>query len=247
MMLQESQLKQYIQEITKELAEILTQDNLQKGKLLTETAQSAKIEHELQSQFESNINTMKNGLTAIINSLRECTDLPLSVDQVIEELYGCLRSIKSVHDLNKIAQSLFSEISLKTYLSISNTCMEALYIGAKNLFDLKEYNHAQQAFFVLCTLDPTQFVHWIGFAHTNFQNKNYQEAINSYAMASALDPTNIWPHIWAANTFEAMNDFHHASMALQNALDQLAQEVPKNQELIQTVEERIKKNSAIAR
>ncbi len=60
-------------------------------------------------------------------------------------------------------------------------------------------------------------------------------------MASGIAPNNVWPHIWAANCFEAENDKEYAKKALSEAISIQRAATPQNQDLLQSLEERIQK------
>jgi tetratricopeptide (TPR) repeat protein len=182
-----------------------------------------------------------DGLKSCIFSLEQCHNLPLSKDSIIKELQNCFHSVKNKQHFAQLGQSLLQEISWKKQLGISDECMQSLYEGARALFEGKEFNQAEKAFFVVCTIDPSQYAYWIGLGHASFQIRDYQQAILSYSMASAIDSENIWPHIWAANCFEEENDFHYAKVALNEALTLQRSKMPKNLDIIKSLEERIQK------
>jgi tetratricopeptide (TPR) repeat protein len=166
----------------------------------------------------------------------------LSKEVVTKELQKCLRPLKSEEHFAQLGLCLFQETSWKQQLGISDRCMQSLYQGARTLFEEKEYTQAEKAFFMICSIDPTQPAYWIGLGHSSFQTQNYQQAIRAYSMAGAMDPENIWPHIWAANCFEEEHEFEAAKLALHEALT-LALTLAKtsqNIDLIHTLEERVR-------
>ena len=235
------EFRQLIHESTEAIAGILAQEKADGKDLLSPAVRQKKIQHELENNAETLEKKMHEGLKACILSLDQCHDLPMSVDEVLHELQKCIQPIKSVEDFAQLGQSVFLGTSWKSQLGISNACMQTIYQGARAIFKKKDYKQAEKAFFAICSLDPTQFAYWIGLGHSSFQIKNYPQAINAYSMASAIDPENVWPHIWAANSFEEEKDFHHAKMALNAALSLQMSKTPKNDELIQSLEERVQK------
>ena len=188
-------------------------------KLLPQAAREKKIQHELEAHTKKMEKKMEEGLKACIASLDRCHKLPMKKEAVVEELRSCIAKINSPEALAKLGEGMLSNITWKSQLGISNNCMESLYQGAKALFDAKSHHEAEIAFFVLCAFDPTIFSYWVGFGHASFQQHNYEQAINGYTMASSLHPEDVWPHIWAANSFEKHNDPEYAKMALEEALE----------------------------
>ena len=237
-MLQRDELKQMLHESAKKIAELITEEKVQENRLESLEAQQQHLQYEIEKQVVDTENKMYEGLQTCILALKECQDLPISYDNVVIELLKCMEVINSVDSLSKVGELLLSGTSFKSSLNISDNCMRSLYLGAENIFNNKEYEKAEKAFFALCSIDPTEFVYWIGLGHSAFQNKNYQQAINAYCMASALYPEDPWPHIWAANTFEEEKEYEDAKMAIGEALSIEKAKMPKNQELIQSLEER---------
>ena len=106
----------------------------------------------------------------------------------------------------------------------------------------KSYQEAEKAFFAICCFDPSHFVYWVGLAHSSFQNNHYEQAIDAYSIASGMDPENIWPHIWAANCFEAVKDSEHACMALSEALSLEKAKKSPDREMVHSLEMRLQEN-----
>jgi tetratricopeptide (TPR) repeat protein len=184
---------------------------------------------------------MYDGLTCCLHCLEQCQSLPLSKEEVKKELQKCLRSIKNKQQFAQLGQSLLQNTSWKDHFGLSDACMKALYEAARTIFEEKDYHRAENAFFVICAIDPTQFAYWIGLGHSSFQIQDYQQALRSYSMASAIDPGNIWPHIWAANCFEEEQEYLFAAMALNEALAIQRSKSPKDLDVILSIEERIRK------
>jgi len=229
-----------VHESTSALAKLLVQDHPHDSSLISASAKEKKVQKELEAHIKSMEKKMEVGLHTCINALDHCRNLPQTKKEVIEELYKCLSAISNLETLAHMGQALFSEASWKSQLGISSNCMESLYQGAKFLFNDKHFNEAEKSFFVLCALDSTVYAYWIGLGHSSFHLHHYKQAIDAYSMASALNPEDVWPHIWAANSFEKEKDLEYAKMALQEALA-LEKAKPKpDSQLINSLERRLK-------
>lgn len=200
------------------LAEAIVGDQYDEKEILSKDLRKKKIQNEITTQAKNAEKKVEEGLKICIDSLDRCAQLPMAKDLVVKELKKCFESISSEKGLIKMGEAALSNISYKTFLKISDPCMQSLYLGAKALFDEKNYQDAIQAFFVLCFFDPTVFVYWVGFGHSNYNQKYYEPAINGYSMASSLRPSDSSPHIWAANCFEEIKNFENAEIALDEAL-----------------------------
>lgn len=238
-MLQLDEIEQVLHENAEVFAALLAQEQPHEKDFESIGTRQKKICHELERNAHSLEQRIYDGFKAIVSALGRSPELPMSIDKFIRELRNCLRSIKSTKDFAQLGQNLLSDISWKAQLDISDQCLQMLYQGARALFEEKNYNLAEKAFFVICAFDPTQYAYWIGLGHSCFQERDYSQAINAYAMASTIDPENVWPHIWAANTFEKIKDFQYVKMALNNALSLLKSKTPKHTELISALEARL--------
>jgi tetratricopeptide (TPR) repeat protein len=243
-MLQTNQFKQILHESIRKMAELIAQETAGEKELQPVKARQKQVEHDLENHVKVLEKKMYEGLQAATSCLKECDNLPMSVEEVVRELQNCMKPINSPEALSKLGQQLFSDVSWKNHLGISDKCMETLYQGAKHIFDKKDYIQGEKAFFLICSLDPTQFAYWVGLGHSAFHNKNHEQAINAYGMASTLHPEDAWPHIWAANTFEEEKDFAHSKMALSEALNLEKAKTGKNHDLISSLEERFQNSKA---
>jgi tetratricopeptide (TPR) repeat protein len=238
-MLQTHEFKQVLRESMQKMAEMISQGKTRRHEVLPSHVRQQQIEQQLEEQVQTLEKKMHDGLLVAILALNETPHPVMSINEVVLYLQKCMSSINCPEALSKLGQALLSDTSWKSHLGISDKCMAALYQGSSIIFEKKEYDQAEKAFFVLCSLDPTQFIYWIGLGHSAFQDKNYEQAINAYSMASALHPDDAWPHIWAANTFEEQKDFAHAKMAMSEALNLEKEKTPKNHDLVRSLEEKL--------
>ncbi|MBS0655046.1 MAG: tetratricopeptide repeat protein [Verrucomicrobia bacterium] len=240
-MLQDDELKEMVHENAKAISEIVAKEEGSQNKFYSVEFRQKQIQEQIVNHVEIVQKKMYEGLKSCILSLDECSDLPMDINELMQELQTCLSSVDSIEKLSKLGDSFLSQISWKSQLRISDKCMDTLFRGATHLFDKKDYESAEKAFFALCCFDSTQFAYWVGLAHSYFHEAKYEEAINAYGTASALDPEDSWPHIWAANAFEEEKDFDRARMAIDRALELEKAKTAKNLELIQSLEERVQR------
>ncbi len=240
-MVQVKAFMEILHENCEKLAKMLAEEKAPENKLVSIAAREKMLQAELENGCILNAIKVYEGLTACIAALKESTESAMPVEAVVAELEKSLQKVSKAKDFDKLGEKLISGKSLNESLHISQNCLKALYEGARAIFEKKNYAQAEQAFFALCSFDPTHFSHWVGLGHASFQNKNYTQAIDAYSIASAIDPDDIWPHIWAANCFEDIKDFADAQTALSCALSLEKANKQQNQELIRSLEERIQK------
>lgn len=199
----------------------------------------------IQTALKQNTESIKvkitDGLTACLMALKQHPELSSHAASVIKELKKCFSVIKNRKQLDVLSQTILQNSSWKKQLGISDECMLALYQSARWLFEQDDFQQAENAFFAICSIDPSQFVFWVGLGHACFHNAHYQQAIEAYAMSAALHNENAWPHIWAANCFESEGDFLHAKMALEEALSLAKRERPLQVEFVDSIKQKIQK------
>jgi tetratricopeptide (TPR) repeat protein len=162
------------------------------------------------------------------------------------ELEKNLQSAFSRFDTVPNIQSLFTvsetqNACWKDLLGLTDTTLQLLYRGAKQLIDTGNHPQAEAAFFFLTTVDFRQYPFWLGLGHAAFHLGNLNQAINAYEMASTCDPKAFWPHIFSADCFEALNDYEEALGSLERALVHYQNAGQQDAELEKGLQERILK------
>lgn len=221
-----------------ELARLVAEDEtgaLSKGK-------ADKIKHELEHDFNLYKNRCKEGLLLCIKAVEELAvnNRDINKKELKKDLLRAFSLFDSVEHVKKFGEQVLLEgKTWKELLRFKEATFEMLYKGARSIFDAGKYEEAEKAFFVLSLLDSTQFLFWIGFGHSAFQLENYDEALKAYMAACMAAPGVMWPHIYAANCFEAKKDFEGALLALQEAQEINNQSEQKNVEVGKELSDRI--------
>lgn len=241
-MFQEDEARNMLHASAQKLAAVISQDQAKEQDLLPLSAREQQIQQELEEHAKTVEAKMHDGLRVAVLALKECQNPVMPFTDLVHELQHCLNSIDSSEKFTNLGQACLSETTWKDQLGISEKLLSGLYQGAKAVFEKKEYEQAEKAFFVLCSLTPYHFSYWIGLGHSALQNRNYRQAAAAYGMASTLRPDDAWPHIWAANAFEEQNDVTHAKMALSEALQIEKSKEKQDHELIASLQQRLHMN-----
>ena len=122
-------------------------------------------------------------------------------------------------ELAKIAEELLQNQGFETKIAISKELLSFLHNAATSLFSQRRYEEAECAFCFLVFLESDQYAFWVGLGHAAFGNNNYSVATKAYAMATLLNRASLWPHVWAANVFEADEEYSSTLQALEDALE----------------------------
>lgn len=117
---------------------------------------------------------------------------------------------------------------------LTGTALDELYVMAYNFYNNGKYEDAQHCFRMLVTADEHSPKYWIGLGATHQMLKEYKDAIGAYALASLLDKTNPYIHLYAAECFFALQQGPQGLNALK-AVDQLAKGQEQYAQLISRV------------
>lgn len=222
----------------KALSELLAQDVATSENAVENPKMHAeKIALEMKRDLDLISTSCKDGLTYCLDAVQELARNNPEIDA--ESVVCDLTKASQIIDLDKAARELLEGKSWKEILEIQNNAIEILYLGAKEIFTQKRYLEATAAFTFLTTLDSKNYTFWIGLGHAAFHNNDFSLAINAYTIASLCNSTSIWPHIYAANVFEAKNDKTQALLALEEAQELIQATQEHNPELIAAIKNRI--------
>src|SRR5262245_31055472 len=85
------------------------------------------------------------------------------------------------------------------YKQLSGESIEALYHIAYTQYKQGKYEDAVGVFRFLTLNDTRSRKHWMGLGASLQMQKKYNEAIEAYELAAALDPTDPHVHIYASD------------------------------------------------
>jgi len=236
------ELDREINESLAPLCQTIAQEaGLPQEALLSPKAKAQTIENEMKAEINGYRKKCTEGFVLCVDEMQEIArkDPTLDLKVVKQNLEQAFDKLDSLDTIKNYVKEVLSGKTWRELLSISEPSLQALYKGAKHMFDEKRYREAESAFCFLATLDSSQYAFWLGLGHSCFHNKNFKEATNAYAMASMADSAAIWPHVYAANCFEATSDFHHALIALESAKKTSVHSQERNREFEEALNQRI--------
>lgn len=211
------------------------------GQLVSTQAKAAKFKMQMQKDLHTLSKNCQEGITLIMESVKELAvhDTSIDLEVVMQDLMQGIEKINSLEKVEELGMQLLEGKCCNDLLKLKPNTLKVLYRGASKIFDAGRYQEAVSAFTFLSTLDSKQFAFCNSLGHAAYHSKDYSLATNAYAMASMCDPSSVWPHIYAANAFEAQKDFAHAKLALESAKEVNNLSSHKNQELEHTLDSRI--------
>ncbi|MCB1112839.1 MAG: SycD/LcrH family type III secretion system chaperone [Chlamydiales bacterium] len=106
----------------------------------------------------------------------------------------------------------------KDALGLSDSMVEGIYGQAYRLYNTGKYRDAGQLFRLLIMIEPTQSKFTMGLAACLHMCKDYQAAVEAYALCSIIDPDSPIPHYHASDCYLQMKDKLSALVALEMAV-----------------------------
>lgn len=120
------------------------------------------------------------------------------------------------------AKSILDHLSaggtLKTVVNLSDQELEAVYAVAYNNFNARKFEEAADLFRFLCLYDHTEPRWAYGLGVVEQQRKNYDAAVNAYALATVLDVDDPRPQAQAGYCLMAKEAWPEAVSALEGAV-----------------------------
>lgn len=121
-----------------------------------------------------------------------------------------------------------SGVPPKNALGISNSRIEELYAQGYRYYNTGRFGDALNNFRMLTFFDPTQVKFVFGLAACLHMLKEYEKAVETYLLASMMDPKNPIPHFHSSDCYLKMNDKSSALISLRMAVE-CAQDKPEFQ------------------
>lgn len=210
-------------------------------KLLSLEAHAKRIEHELSQYMLIAKKRISDGFWSCIDATKELArlDSTINLESLESDVRIAFSRFDSVARVKDMSGKTVEGMTWKELLGLSDATLQLFYQAAKSLFDCGQHPKAEAAFFFLTTVDYKQYAFWLGLGHAAFHVGNLNQAINAYEMADSCQPGSIYPSLYVANCFEALNDYQEALLALEKADTDYKSQDTKDPELEHAIRERI--------
>ena len=130
---------------------------------------------------------------------------------VVEVEEGSLKIVRAVGVLDD------HYASLREMIGIPPEDFDQYYQAACRLLQKKRYEDAADAFFLLTTLEASSFDCWLQLGLAQQKQKHYDEALKSYGIAAIIDVDHPSPHVYAAESYLALDKLNYAVESLRLA------------------------------
>jgi type III secretion system low calcium response chaperone LcrH/SycD len=104
-------------------------------------------------------------------------------------------------------------------MGINSNILENVYAQAYRLYNTGKYIEAAHLFRILIMMNVMEPKYLLGLAACFHMLKEYENAIQSYTMCSAIDAGNPIPHYHSSDCFIQMKDYLSALVCLEIAID----------------------------
>lgn len=109
--------------------------------------------------------------------------------------------------------------TLKDLQGLTSENMEAIYAVGHNLYSAGKYEQAHSLFQYLCMLMPYEKKYWLGLGACRQMQKNFQDAVDAYCLAGALDPSDPHAPLHAGECFLALGNAEGADRSFEAAIE----------------------------
>ncbi len=122
----------------------------------------------------------------------------MDMNETINEVLGKLgeeNSKELAEALGKISSNIFEKGMLpKDAMGLTDSMIEGIYGYAYRLYNSGKYRDASHLFRILILLNSTESKYILGLAACQHMQRDYQNAISTYAFVGLVDPYNPLPH-----------------------------------------------------
>lgn len=125
---------------------------------------------------------------------------------------------KKLKDVDFVRKEMAEGKTLKEIIGYPEEVMEKFYGAAYNLFQVRDYERAADAFLFLTTLDPYVYNYWLGLGMSEQLKEEFQNALVAYGMAAMIDSQNPVSHFHSATCYQALDNLEDAKASLELAI-----------------------------
>lgn len=138
-----------------------------------------------------------------------------------EALHASENQRKKFHEaFDEITNKMFKQgMSPKDAMGVNQSVLENIYAQAYRLYNTGKYAEATHLFRILIMLNAVEPKYMLGLAACFHMLKEYNNAIHTYTMCSALDPHNPIPQYHTSDCFIQLKDHLSAMICLELAID----------------------------
>lgn len=207
-------------DIASNVANMLAEEELfRPNQLLSKEVIFKKFYIEMAANIQGLKERLKKGALVILRTMSQSEES--QVEEYVTHFLSLIDLIVTHRD--QFIEELSQDKNIQEIAHIES--LEKLYQAAKSLYDNSRFQESADAFNFLTILNPQNVAFWLGLANSEYQRKNYKEALVAYALVCQLDPDDYVCHIFSCRCYEALGDIKNAINSLE-----LAQFVLKDQE-----------------
>lgn len=214
-------LEEGFRALAEALAELIVQEDTGAEALEPKDVYKKKVAQELSQGLISCKRRIENGakcLTEIVEELAK-TNSKIDIAQVTKDFMNLANYFAALPEhLEELYKAFGEGKSIQELAGMSRSTIDALYFGAKDLYERQHYEEAANAFGILTFLNPRYMIFWLGLGNAEYFSQHYEGALTAYAFAVYVNPDDPSPHLYSAKCYEELKQMDYAINALDLAL-----------------------------
>jgi len=129
-------------------------------------------------------------------------------------------NLSSLNTNHRALRDFFGEGgTFQDLYGLSDREMDIRYRHAMDLLNQKQYGEAETMLNYLASLNPYRKKYWMGMGMAQLYAGDHVTAVESYSMATLLDPSDPAPYFFSSYSFLALGRGTEALQSLQMAVD----------------------------
>ena len=95
--------------------------------------------------------------------------------------------------------------NLQELLGFSDHTIDLFYRGGYKLYESSYFADASDLFFAITVLNPFKYNVWLALGMAEREKGHFNEALQAFSMATIIDPTSVYPHLYSAGCYRSLN------------------------------------------
>ncbi len=137
----------------------------------------------------------------------------------LNQITQLIASLSPEAVMTLLTDSVEGKESLIDHLDLPSSDLQKQFVLACDQFEREDFRGAKESLAPLCFLNPMHQELWMLFGTIHMTEDQHHLALQSYLIASLLDPTDPLPHLFAGACFVNLEDFSEATRALKLAIE----------------------------
>ncbi|MGK0183140.1 MAG: tetratricopeptide (TPR) repeat protein, partial [Halioglobus sp.] len=201
------QIQEKLEKVSEKLAHDVSEEiDIIDNPLETPEIQKKKVALQVTAAISSSQEACAEGFECIEEELSQSDPLSYTSLLLWKLCNGSHILDKEIEMLDLALEGGEPEGLLQDTLNISDELLLAMYGAATSLYERDEFEKAEKAHGLLVSLNPGVSDFWLSWGLSLHSSKMFEPALQTYIMASSLNPENPYPHVYSAQCLCALEE-----------------------------------------